>query len=162
MILVAIGANLADAEGRSPLASCQRAARALSTMPGLAVTAVSGWFITPPDPPSAQPDYVNGIARLSGAVAPASLLASLQTLEAASGRRRSEPNAARPLDLDIIAMGDLVREAPDPILPHPRAHLRRFVLVPLAEVAPGWVHPILRRTVEELIAELPQTAIRAV
>jgi 2-amino-4-hydroxy-6-hydroxymethyldihydropteridine diphosphokinase len=88
------------------------------------------------------------------------LLASLQGLEDASGRHRSGPNAARPLDLDIIAMGDLVREMPDPILPHPRAHLRRFVLVPLAEVAPGWVHPVLRRTVEALIAELPPTPIR--
>ncbi len=161
MILVAIGANLSDDDGRSPLESCQHAANAMSTIPGVTVSAVSGWFTTPPDPPSAQPSYVNGVARLSAATSPASLLASLQAIEAASGRRRSEPNAARPLDLDIVAMGDLVRAAPDPILPHPRAHLRRFVLVPLAEVAPGWVHPVLRRTVEELIAELPPTPIRS-
>ncbi len=124
--------------------------------------AVSGWFLTAPEPPAAQPDFVNGVARLSGTIAPDALLAWLQAVEANAGRSRAAPNAARPLDLDIIAMGDLVRDRPDPILPHPRAHLRRFVLVPLAEVAPGWVHPVLRRSVEALIAALPPTAIRAV
>ncbi len=160
MILVAIGANLPDRNGRTPLATCQNAARALGSIPGLAVGAVSGWFLTAPQPPAAQPDYVNGVVRLSGTIAPEALLASLQAFEARSGRSRAAPNAARPLDLDIIAMGNLVRERPDPVLPHPRAHLRRFVLVPLAEVAPGWVHPVLRRSVEELIAALPQTPIR--
>jgi 2-amino-4-hydroxy-6-hydroxymethyldihydropteridine diphosphokinase len=87
-------------------------------------------------------------------------LGALQALEAEAGRRRSTPNVARPLDLDIIAMGGLVREAPDPILPHPRAHQRLFVLMPLAEVAPGWVHPVLGQTVEALIAALPDQGVR--
>ena len=82
-------------------------------------------------------------------------------LEAAAGRVRSAPNAARVLDLDIVAMGDLVRDAPDPILPHPRAHERAFVLVPLAELAPGWVHPVLGKNVAALIAALPAQEIRA-
>lgn len=72
---------------------------------------------------------------------------------------RTVPNAARTLDLDIIAMGpagQTVRQAPDPILPHPRAHLRAFVLVPLRDVAPGWVHPVQRRNVEELLLALQQ------
>ena len=70
------------------------------------------------------------------------------------------PNAARTLDLDIIAMDTLVRRASDPILPHPRTHERRFVLLPLADVAPRWVHPVLARTVEELIASLPEQGVR--
>ena len=90
---------------------------------------------------------------------PPPLLAALQALEARAGRRRSVANAARTLDLDIIAMGTLVREAPDPILPHPRAHARRFVLLPLADVAPGWVHPVLGMTVEALIAALPDQGV---
>lgn len=73
---------------------------------------------------------------------------------------RGTPNAARTLDLDIIAMGTLVRQAPDPILPHPRAHERHFVLRPLADVAPGWVHPVLARAVEELLALLPEQGVR--
>lgn len=76
-------------------------------------------------------------------------------MEARAGRARPYPNAPRCLDLDLIALGDLVRTTPDPVLPHPRAHLRRFVLQPLAEVAPGWRHPVLGETVETLLARLP-------
>jgi 2-amino-4-hydroxy-6-hydroxymethyldihydropteridine diphosphokinase len=91
---------------------------------------------------------------------PAALLARLMAVETACGRQRSVPNAARTLDLDLIAIDDLVRAAPDPILPHPRAHLRAFVLAPLADVAPAWVHPVLGRTATELLAELPPQEIR--
>ena len=95
------------------------------------------------------------------AIDPAVLLQRLMALEAAAGRVRGAPNAPRVLDLDIVAMGDTVRRAPDPVLPHPRAHERAFVLVPLAEVAPGWVHPVLARSVEALIAALPAQDVRA-
>jgi 2-amino-4-hydroxy-6-hydroxymethyldihydropteridine diphosphokinase len=81
-------------------------------------------------------------------------------VEEACGRQRTVPNAARTLDLDIIAIGNLVRAEPDPVLPHPRAHLRAFVLAPLADVAPDWVHPILGRTALELLAALPPQDIR--
>jgi 2-amino-4-hydroxy-6-hydroxymethyldihydropteridine diphosphokinase len=75
---------------------------------------------------------------------------------------RGKRNAARPLDLDIVAMGEagaLVRSWPDPVLPHPRAHLRAFVLAPLLEVAPGWIHPVLRRSARDLLHDLPQQRI---
>jgi 2-amino-4-hydroxy-6-hydroxymethyldihydropteridine diphosphokinase len=111
---------------------------------------------------SGQPDYVNGVAHLGGKAEPGALLAALQAFEARAGRVRSTPNMARPLDLDIIAMGALVRTGTDPILPHPRAHQRRFVLMPLADVAPGWIHPILALTVEALIAALPDQGVAPV
>ncbi len=86
---------------------------------------------------------------------PAGLLSALQGIEAAAGRERGVPNAARVLDLDIVDMNGLVRNAPDPVLPHPRAHLRAFVLLPLRDVAPGWVHPVLGTPIDTLIAALP-------
>ena len=139
-ILVAIGSNLGDAAGHPPLEICRRAAMALDGLVGLRAVAVSRWYRSAPQPPSDQPDFINGVARLAGKVAPEVLLAALQRMEAAAGRVRGVTNAARVLDLDIIAMGDLVCSAPDPILPHPRAHMRAFVLAPLAEVAPDWRH----------------------
>ena len=163
LILVGIGANLPAADGKPPLATCRAAAAALDALPGLRLIALSRWYATAPQPPAAQPDYVNAVARLAGAAAPARLLSALQAVEAAAGRRRGAPNAARTLDLDLLAIGGLVRASPDPILPHPRTHLRAFVLAPLAEVAPGWRHPLVGLDAAAMLAALasPPQPLRA-
>jgi 2-amino-4-hydroxy-6-hydroxymethyldihydropteridine diphosphokinase len=153
MILVAIGANL-PLEGCSPVDTCRWAAAALDRLPGVRLRGLSSWYRTAPVPPSDQPDYINGVAHLLGEISPEELLNGLREVEAMAGRVRGMPNAARTLDLDIIAMGALVRDAPDPILPHPRAHLRGFVLWPLRDVAPNWVHPRLRIGMGKLIKRL--------
>ncbi len=156
MILIAIGANLPDSHGALPLATCRAAAEALRSLPGLRLAAVSRWYRTAPVPPSGQPDYINGVARLEGdAGDPAVLLAALHAIEAQAGRVRGVLNAARTLDLDLIDYDGIARTMPDPVLPHPRAHERAFVLRPLADVAPGWVHPLLHRDVAALLANLP-------
>ncbi len=126
MILVAIGANLPGPDGAPPLDTCRRAAAALGRLPGYDLQALSKWYETAPIPPSGQPPYVNGVARLTGPVEPANLLALLQSIERREGRVRGIVNAPRTLDLDIVAIGELIRTAPDPVLPHPRAHLRAF------------------------------------
>ena len=116
--------------------------------------------------------------RCDVADAPEAVLARLHAVEAEFGRRREARWGARTLDLDLIAAGDRVLPdaadagtlararsargagaAPDRlILPHPRMQERAFVLVPLADVAPGWRHPILGRTVREMLADLPEAA----
>jgi 2-amino-4-hydroxy-6-hydroxymethyldihydropteridine diphosphokinase len=163
MILIAIGANLPGPTGAFPLATCRMAVEALRDLPGLRLQTVSHWYETDPVPPSGQPPYVNGMARLEPAGPmpdPATLLARLQAIEARCGRQRGLPNAARTLDLDIVAIGPLLRDSPDPVLPHPRAHQRGFVLRPLLDVAPDWVHPALHRNVADLLAELPPDGVR--
>jgi 2-amino-4-hydroxy-6-hydroxymethyldihydropteridine diphosphokinase len=158
-VFVAIGGNLPDAFGRSALYSCRAAVEALRSLNGLRLVDVSPWYETAPIPPGG-PSYINGIAWLSGDPDPAELLAALQRIETAGGRVRTVQNAPRTLDLDIIAIGQTVRESPDPILPHPRAHLRRFVMQPLADLRPDWRHPVLKRTASEILATLPEQGIR--
>ncbi len=159
-IFIAIGANLPGPDGLPARQTCARAAAALGEIAGLALLRLSAWYATAPDPPSGQPDYVNGVAELAGAMAPAALLAHLMAIELRFGRVRTVANAPRTLDLDIVAMGALVRAAPDPVLPHPRAHLRAFVMVPLAELAPDWRHPLLGATAAAIAAGLPRAGIR--
>lgn len=162
-VLIAIGANLPAVNGASPIETCKAALTALKALPGLRLVAASRWWESAPIPPDpASPRYVNGVALMEGAAEPASLLAALQGIENAFGRTRPYPNAPRVLDLDIIDMDGLLRDGPDPVLPHPRAHLRGFVLHPLAEVAPGWVHPSLKQPVAALIAALPPQDLRPI
>ncbi|MFT8244406.1 2-amino-4-hydroxy-6-hydroxymethyldihydropteridine diphosphokinase [Roseomonas sp. BN140053] len=154
--LIALGANLPGPDGASPLDTCRRAAAALDGLCGLPLRAVSDWWETPADPPDPRsPPYCNGVARLGGTADPEALLRALQALERGAGRARPYLNAPRTLDLDLLAVGDLVRAGPDPILPHPRAHLRPFVLVPLAEVAPDWHHPVTGMSMAELLRGIP-------
>ncbi len=169
MILIGIGANLPGLLDTPPIETCRLAAADLDALPGLRLRALSRWYHTAPVPPSSQPAYINAVAVLrckrgSAGPDPAVLLTALQAIETRHGRVRGEANAARMLDLDIIAMGRrgrLVRTKPDPVLPHPRAHERAFVLAPLLDVAPGWIHPVLRRGASDLLRDLSSQGIEA-
>ncbi len=164
MIIVAIGGNLPSRPDVTRLDTCRAAAAALDGIPGYQLRGLSRWWDSAPVPPSEQPRYVNGVAQLARvtrqAADPAALLAALHGIEAAHFRQRSVPDAARTIDLDLIDLDGLLRDGPDPVLPHPRAHQRRFVLSPLAEVAPGWVHPRLGLGVAALLAALPPDDLR--
>ena len=127
----------------------------MAALAGVSRVVRSRWFSTAPVPPSAQPHYVNGGLRAACALAPDVLLAALQRIERAAGRERSVPDAARTLDLDIIDAGGLVSREPELTLPHPRAHGRGFVLYPLRDVAPGWMHPVTGLSVGALLDGLP-------
>ena len=161
MILVALGANLPGAGGTGPKENCERAI-ALLEEEGLAVIARSRWYRSTPWPPSDQPDYVNGVARIEAHGSPEALLRRLHAIESRMGRVRGAPNAARLIDLDLLAFGRMVRRAPSGgnptqlLLPHPLLQDRAFVLLPLSEVAPKWTHPATGRSVEEMIADLAE------
>jgi 2-amino-4-hydroxy-6-hydroxymethyldihydropteridine diphosphokinase len=160
MILIAIGANLPGPDGATPHATCQAAAAAVGGIPGLRGLVVSPWYRSGAIPRTGDPDYCNGVIRLDGVIAPEDLLARLQEIEARFGRVRGTPNAPRTLDLDIIDLNGIVRAAPDPVLPHPRAHLRAFVLRPLLDIAPAWRHPLFHGDAATLLAALPPQPIQ--
>ena len=159
-ILVAIGANLASADGRTPLETCRWAAGQLAQLPGLERRGVSRWFTTRPVPASDQPRFVNGAAWLSGEIEPYRLLEALQTIEAQAGRLRGVLNAARTLDLDLLAMDGLVMTDTTLTLPHPRLQDRAFVLAPLHDIRPDWVHPVLNLDVAAMLTAVPDQDVQ--
>lgn len=140
---MALGCNLPGAY-TSREALLEAAVAALPSE-GLEVIARSGWWRSAAWPDPDGPEYLNGVALVRTALPPAEALTALHRIEARFGRARGEANAARTLDLDLVAHGRTVLDG-DLIVPHPRAHDRLFVMGPLAELAPAWVHPILAKT----------------
>ena len=153
MILIGLGANLPSAVG-GPQQTLEAALERLEAA-GVHIVAQSRWYRTAPVPVSDQPWFVNGIARVETLLAPRALLEVLRQIEREFGRQRTVPNAARTLDLDIIDYDGRIEDTPELTLPHPRLQDRAFVLLPLAEVAPEWRHPVLGQTVKTLISALP-------
>ena len=147
-VVVALGSNLPGGFGSSE--ALLDAALALFPEAGLPVVAHSRWWRSAAWPDPAGPEYRNGVALVEASGDPASVLTALHAIETQLGRVRGDRNAPRTLDLDLIAFGRQVLNQPGLILPHPRAHERLFVMGPLAEIAPGWVHPMLGRTAAEL------------
>lgn len=154
MILIGVGSNLPHAPALTPR---ETAAAAMGALPGIDVrlVALSNWYASEPVPASDQPWFVNAVARVTCGFAPEELLDRLLGLEAKFGRTRGAANAARTLDLDLLDYDSRLSDTATLTLPHPRLHLRRFVLEPLREIAPLWQHPGLGLSVAELIAELP-------
>lgn len=178
--IAALGANLPSGAG-NPVQALREALTALHGQPDISVSAASRIWHSPAFPPGSGPDYANAAAVIRTGLAPADLLDRLHAIEARFGRDRSTGRwSARVLDLDLIALDDLILpnrdtlrrwidlplaqqrvEAPDRlILPHPRLQDRGFVLAPLAEIAPGWRHPLTGKTVSEMLAELGPDALR--
>ena len=156
MIIVALGSNLPSPRHGDPLAVLEAALVAISAE-NLRVVKRSRWFRSAPQPPSGQPWFVNGAAQLETDLSPEALLARLHEVEADFGRCRGEPNAARILDLDLLAYGNLVSAEDDsPRLPHPRLHERAFVVLPLVDLNPAWCHPTLGLTAKQLMELLPE------
>ena len=152
MILIALGANLPSTAG-PPAATLKSALDRLAEQ-GVKIRSVSSFYESPAWPDPADPKFVNAVAVVETALQPVELLALLHGIETAHGRLRSTVNAPRSLDLDLLDYdGRLISDGVT--LPHPRLAQRAFVLVPLAEIAPAWRHPVTGQSVGELLDGLP-------
>lgn len=157
MVVVALGSNLGDS--RKIILEAMARLQKISDRPILKSTL---WQTLPVDCPPGSPMFVNAVVGLVPRKdeTPESLLGKLQSLQKEFGRQpKKVPNEPRPLDLDLIAFGAETRNSPKLILPHPRAHLRRFVLQPLSEIAPDLILPGQGKTVRQLLAELSSDEI---
>lgn len=148
---IGLGSNLGDRRGhlRAGLRELGRAGRVL---------AVSRLYETEPVGLREQPAFLNAVARIETTLGARELLRELLGIEALRGRERREKDGPRTLDLDLLLYGEEVIEEEGLAVPHPRLHLRRFVLAPLAEVARAWRHPVLGRTAVELLAGVEDRA----
>lgn len=150
-IFIALGANIPSAAG--PPDVTLKAALAALEQRGVQIRKISSFRQTDAWPDPSDPPFINAVAEIETDLQPVALLGLLHELETSFGRKRSVPNAPRSLDLDLIDYrGRVMQGALD--LPHPRMAVRRFVLEPLAEVAPGWRHPVTGLSVEALLAAL--------
>lgn len=152
-MIVTLGCNL-----QGPFDSRQQlleAALARFADAGVEIAARSSWWRSAAWPDRAQPEFLNAVAIVQTRLPPRSLMAFMIGLEASFGRVRALANAARTLDLDLIAYGRLRLKTPGLNLPHPRAGERRFVMGPLAEIAPEWRHPITGESAADLAARAP-------
>ena len=111
----------------------------------------SSLYLAEPVEAPVQPWFLNGVARVRSPYKPRELLGISQTIETHLGRRRQVHHGPRTIDLDLLLVGVTLVDTPELTLPHPRLHLRRFMLIPLAEIAPDLIHPKLECSISELL-----------
>ena len=151
-IYLGIGANLTPDGFDDPMSGCLAAIESLKE-DAIEVVSISPWYKSAPVPISDQPWYHNAVVEIATSLAPEILIGILHDREARFGRVRSVRNAARVLDIDIVDFKGMVLDG-NLVLPHPRMHLRAFVLRPLKDLKPDWTHPITGISIDDLIKDV--------
>jgi 2-amino-4-hydroxy-6-hydroxymethyldihydropteridine diphosphokinase len=157
VILIGLGANLPSRRFGTPKKTLEAALDELENR-GVHVVLRSRWYSSAPVPPSDQPRYVNAVVAVATDLSPEALLELLHAIEREFGRHRTVANAAREIDLDLLTYDDLIRTQLPPLLPHPRLAERAFVLRPICDIDPGWIHPQSGLSAHELAEAVGRSA----
>lgn len=159
MILIGLGANLPSEKFGAPMKTLEAALEELESR-GVRVVKRSRWYSSAALPISDQPRYLNAVVSVETKLSPNALLELLHIIERDFGRHRTVANAAREIDLDLLAYGDVIRSKILPILPHPRLADRAFVLRPICDIDPDWRHPLSGQSAVQLVAAVDEADLQ--
>ena len=157
-IIIGIGGNLHSSNGLHPIEIGKKAIKAMKSM-FINVEKQSNWYCSDPIPKSDQPKFFNSVIVAKTILNELEVLKSLHKIEDNLGRFRKNINEARVIDLDLIDYSSNILQSENIIIPHPRAHLRRFVMEPLFEIEKSWMHPISKLSVTEILNQLDKQEI---
>ena len=158
-IIIGIGGNMYSDDGTHPISIAEKAINYMKDFK-IKVKKQSKWYESEPLPKSDQPNFFNCIVFANTLLSELDVLMSLHEIEHKLGRRRNLVNEARVIDLDLIDYSNKILVSKEVILPHPRAHQRRFVMEPLAELDSNWVHPILKMKVNKILIKLNDQKVK--
>ena len=160
-IIIGIGGNIKSDDGSHPIHIAMKAINSLENY-SIQVIEQSSWYESEPIPKSNQPNFFNCIVFANTILNELDVLKVLHKIEHTLGRRRKTVNEPRVIDLDLIDYSNKILSNKEIIIPHPRAHTRRFVMEPLAELDPNWVHPILKTNVYKILKKINNQKVKII
>ena len=157
--IIAVGSNINSPEGFEPIKNCNKAINELSKF-NIEIFQKSSWYLSEPIPKSSQPKFYNSVLLCNTNHSANKVLKIIQIIEQKFGRIRVTKNMPRCIDMDIISFNGIVKNSLLLTIPHPRMHLRKFVLLPLFEIDSNWSHPLLKKSIKYLLGKVKYQRIK--
>ena len=159
--VIAIGSNIDSPEGLNPIKNCNKAINELSKF-NINIIKKSSWYLSEPIPKSSQPKFYNSVLLCDANYNAQKVLKIIQIVEQKFGRIRVIKNMPRCIDIDIISFNKIVKNSLLLTIPHPRMHLRKFVLLPLFELDSNWLHPLLKKNIKYFLEKVKYQKIKKI
>ena len=157
--IIAVGSNINSPEGFNPIENCNKGINELSKF-NIEIIQKSSWYLSEPNPRSSQPKYYNSVFICNSNHNVNKVLKIIQIIEQKFGRVRVFKNMPRCIDLDIISFNGDIKKSLLLTIPHPRMHLRKFVLLPLFEIVSNWSHPLLKKSIKYFLEKVKYQRIK--
>ena len=159
--IIAVGSNIISPEGFNPIKNCNKAINELSKF-NITIIKKSSWYLSEPIPKSSQPHFYNSVLLCHSNYNANKILKIIQIIEQKFGRIRVTKNMPRCIDMDIISFNGIVKNSLLLTIPHPRMHLRKFVLLPLFEIDSNWFHPLFKKNIKYFLEKVKCQKIKKI